>query len=165
MSMNGTRGCQKRELYLGTIVKVVASCQMWMLGIELSILEDQQTFSFYYLLLSGLLVMLGVESRALPSEVSILPRLGNLSPSLNKTSVCLLRLCRHKQYSLVVCFLPTAVFIVLLFLMHACIFTHITSRRTMLVLILTHKPCVRSREQSPPVTTVRSLLQSHCKGL
>lgn len=51
MSMNDTRGCQKKALYLGTIVKVVVSCQMWMLGIELSILEEQQTFYFYYLLL------------------------------------------------------------------------------------------------------------------
>lgn len=51
MSMNGTRGCQKKALYLGTIVKVVASCQMWMLGVELSILEDQQTFFLLFIII------------------------------------------------------------------------------------------------------------------
>lgn len=119
------------------------------------LLEDQHIFYLYYLLLSWLLVVLGVESRALPCEVSTLSRIRNLSLSLNKFSVCLLQLYRQSIFTSYF-FLLTAVFRVLLFLIHACIFTHITSRRTMLVLILTHESCARSREQSP-FCTVRSL--------
>ena len=84
-----------------------AKCGCWELNSYL--LEDQHIFCFYYLLLSWLLVVLGVESRALPSEVSTLLRLRNLSPSLDKISVCLLQLYSHKQYSLVV-FSPNSCF-------------------------------------------------------